>query len=275
MDAYRGYSYRDKVAVVTGAGSGIGRALALRLAGEGARLAISDVTDGVAQTAMQCRERGAEVHDYRVDVSDRALVMAHAEQVVADLGRVDVAVNNAGVALSATVAETSVEDFQWLMGINFWGVVHGTQAFLPYLAASGDGRLVNISSIFGLIGVPKQAAYNSAKFAVRGFTEALRQEVEIDQMPVQVCCVHPGGIKTNIARSARVGASGDGNHVAIFDKIAVTSADGAAKAILRGAARGQRRILVGPDARVVAALPRLLGAAYQPLVVKAVRRAGY
>lgn len=231
------FSFSGGTAVITGAASGIGRGLALELARRGARLALSDITGAVAETARQCSELGAEVRDYRLDVADRDAVFAHAAEVLADFGQVHLAVNNAGVALSATVAEVKIEDFEWLMNINFWGVVHGSQAFLPHLAASGDGRLVNISSVFGFIGVPKQAAYNAAKFGVRGFTEALRQEVEVDRLPVKVSCVHPGGIKTDIARNARVGASGDDRHIAAFDKVAVTSAEGAARAILRGSAR--------------------------------------
>ena len=142
-----------------------------------------------------------------VDVADRAAVFAWADRVVAEHGAVHLVVNNAGVGLGATVEAMSYEDFEWLMGINFWGVVHGTKAFLPHLAASGEGHIVNLSSVFGLISVPSQSAYNAAKFAVRGFTDALRMELEIAGSPVSCTTVHPGGVKTNIARNARIDAS--------------------------------------------------------------------
>ena len=169
----------NRVAVVTGAGSGIGRALAQALAAKGCRLALSDVNEtGLAETAAACNE--TEVRTYLLDVADRDAVYAHADQVASDFGAVNLIINNAGVALSASVREMTDEDFKWVMDIDFWGVAHGTRAFLPYLIASGDGHVVNISSVFGLIGVPKQSAYNAAKFAVRGFTEALRQEMIVE-----------------------------------------------------------------------------------------------
>ena len=155
----------NRVAVVTGAGSGIGRALAVALAEKGCRLALSDVNEtGLAETAAGCS--GAEVRTYTLDVSDRDAIYAHAEQVARDFGQVNLVINNAGVALSASVREMTDDDFKWVMDIDFWGVAHGTRAFLPHLIASGDGHVVNISSVFGLIGVPKQSAYNAAKFAV-------------------------------------------------------------------------------------------------------------
>jgi NAD(P)-dependent dehydrogenase (short-subunit alcohol dehydrogenase family) len=185
--------FTDRVAVITGAGSGIGRALALELAERGAQLALSDINEAsVSETVTLCQNRGAQAKGYRLDVADREQVTAHAAEVVEHFGRVNIVVNNAGVALKANVEEMSYTDLDWLMGINFWGVVHGTKAFLPHLIASGDGHLVNISSVFGLIGVPTQSAYNAAKFGVRGFTEALRQEMLIDRRPVGVSCVHPG-----------------------------------------------------------------------------------
>src|SRR5882757_4357607 len=197
-------NFTDRVAVITGAGSGIGRALALELAGRGARLALSDIDEvAVADTAAHCEKAGAQAKGYRLDVADRAAVTAHADAVAAEFGQVNLVVNNAGVAVMATVEEMSYADLDWIVGINFWGVVHGTKAFLPHLIASGDGHLVNVSSVFGFVGVPTQSAYNATKFAVRGFTEALRQEMLIEKKPVGVHCVHPGGIDTNIARAAR------------------------------------------------------------------------
>ncbi len=269
-------TYRGKTAVVTGAGSGIGRALALDLAARGAVLALSDV-DGaaVADTAAQCRALGAAAEGVVLDVRDREAVFAHAEHVATTCGAVHLVVNNAGVAVHGPVRELSAADMTWLMDVNFWGVVHGTQAFLPHLAASGDGQLANVSSLFGLIAVPKQAIYNASKFAVRGWTEALRQECLNDGVPVSVSCIHPGGVRTAIARNARTTASEDGQQLAgVFERIARTTPAGAARAVLRGLERDKARILVGPDAYALAALPRLLGASYARLTAPATRRAG-
>jgi NAD(P)-dependent dehydrogenase (short-subunit alcohol dehydrogenase family) len=259
--------FTDRVAVITGAGSGIGRALALELADLGARLALSDVDEvAVADTAARCEKAGAQAKSYRLDVADRDAVTAHANAVAAEFGQVNLVVNNAGVALVATVDEMSYADLEWIVGINFWGVVHGTKAFLPHLIASGDGHLVNVSSVFGFVGVPTQAAYNATKFAVRGFTEALRQEMLVAKRPVQVSCVHPGGIRTNIARDARDATGTDPDQRAVdFAKIARTSPEDAAKIIIRGIRRNKPRILVGPDAYLFDAVPRLLGARYQRL----------
>jgi NAD(P)-dependent dehydrogenase (short-subunit alcohol dehydrogenase family) len=260
-------NFTDRVAVITGAGSGIGRALALDLAGRGARLALSDVDEvAVADTAARCEKLGVQAQGYQLDVSDRAAMTAHADQVVAEFGRVNLVVNNAGVALMATVEEMSYEDFDWIVGINFWGVVHGTKAFLPHLIASGDGHLVNISSVFGFVGVPTQSAYNATKFAVRGFTEALRQEMLLEKRRVGVSCVHPGGIRTNIARDARAPENSTSQQRANdFSRIARTTPEQAAKTILRGVERKRARILIGPDAYVFDAAPRLLGSGYQRL----------
>jgi NAD(P)-dependent dehydrogenase (short-subunit alcohol dehydrogenase family) len=201
-----------KVVVVTGAGSGIGRALALQAADQDAVLALSDWDEaGLVETAQLVQARSVSaagrVRTDKVDVRDRATMHDYAGSVRRELGRVNVVVNNAGVALHGDFEETSYEDFEWVVDVDFWGVVHGTKSFLPHLIESGDGHLVNISSLFGLIGMPGQTAYNSAKFAVRGFTEALRQEMLIARHPVQVTCVHPGGIKTRIAHNARATTS--------------------------------------------------------------------
>ena len=265
--------FADKVSVITGAGSGIGRALSVELARRGARLALSDVdVVSVAETAALCEKEGADVRHYQLDVADRAAVYAHAEAVAGEFGVVNLVVNNAGVALIASVAEMTWEDLEWVMNIDYWGVVHGTKAFLPHLIASGEGHLVNISSVFGLIGVPTQSAYNSAKFAVRGFTEALRQEMLIERRRVGVSCVHPGGIKTNIVRNAR---AGEGASLAgmrsRFDQLALTTPEQAARIILRGVERNRPRILVGPDAYVIDALPRVFGPLYQRINATGVR----
>jgi NAD(P)-dependent dehydrogenase (short-subunit alcohol dehydrogenase family) len=270
--------YDGKTAVITGAGSGIGRALAVDLAGRGARLAISDIDLAtLADTAAICERAGATVRHYRLDVADRQAVLAHADEVVESFGTVNLVVNNAGVALMANVEDMSWEDFDWLMGINFWGVVHGTKAFLPHLISSGDGHLVNISSVFGFVGVPSQSAYNAAKFAVRGFTEALRQEMLIARHPVAVSCVHPGGIRTNIARDARASKALDVDRekqASDFARAARTTPEEAAATILRGVDRRRARILIGADAYVFDAVPRVLGARYQGIAASAIRRFG-
>ena len=261
-------SWTDKVAVVTGAGSGIGQAVAVRLAHAGAAVAVSDVDEIAAErTATKCREHGVTARAYSLDVTDRDAIYWHADQVVQDFARVNFVINNAGVALKAPVRAMTDEQFRWVMDVNFWGVVHGSRAFLPHLIASGEGHLANVSSVFGLIGVPTQSAYNASKFAVRGFTEALRQEVLIDRLPVGVSCIHPGGVRTNIAKSAGGIAPSEREKTAKqFSRIARTSPDTAARTILRGVARGRARILIGGDAYVIDALPRLLGSAYQRVV---------
>lgn len=263
---------KNKVAVITGAGSGIGRALAKELAARGCRLALSDVNDaGLKQTVELCN--AIDVKTYLLDVSDRDAIYAHAEAVANDFGDINLVINNAGVALSASVREMTDDDFKWIMDIDFWGVAHGTRAFLPHLIASGDGHVVNLSSVFGLIGVPKQSAYNAAKFAVRGFTEALRQEMKLENQPVAISCVHPGGIRTNIANSARMGKSENAEAQRKgFDKLAVTTPEKAAKIIVRGILKNESRILVGPDAWGIDVINRVLGSAYQPLVERFSRK---
>jgi len=266
--------FHGKVAAVTGAGSGIGRALALDLASHGARLALSDINEeNVRATVDECRRRGAEAEAYRLDVADREAVFAHANQVKDRFESVNLIVNNAGVAMTKTVEETSIEDYEWIMGINFWGVLYGCKAFLPHLIASGDGHVVNISSVFGLIAVPSHSGYNAAKFGVRGFTEALRQEMAMAGQPVGVSCVHPGGVKTPIARSARV-AEGDPEEIgADFERLARTTPEAAARTILEGVRRDRAKILIGGDAHVIDVTQRVLGSRYQGLVSWAARRA--
>src|SRR4029079_17978802 len=195
-------SFEGRVAAITGAGSGIGRALAQELARRGAHLALCDIDEvGLAETVALCEGSGVKVTSQRVDVANRDAMYAWADQVVAHHGKVNLIFNNAGVALGATIEAMSFDDFEWLMGINFWGVVHGTKAFLPHLKAAGEGHIVNLSSVFGLISVPTQSAYNAAKFGVRGFTDALRIELDIERCGVSATTVHPGGVKTNIARN--------------------------------------------------------------------------
>lgn len=272
---------RGKVAAITGAGSGIGRALALELARAGARLALSDVDpEGLARTAQLVQAEGASCTTARVDVADRGGVVAWADACRAAHGQVNLLVNNAGVALAAAAESVRIDDFHWLMGINFWGVVHGTQAFLPHLRASGEGHVVNMSSIFGIVAMPTQSAYNASKFAVRGYTEALRMELELEGAPVGVTCVHPGGVATNIARAQRLGAGipalmgtdEEGFRRRSERLIQTTTPEAAARRILAGVRRNARRVLVGPDARALDIMARVLGAGYQPLLVRQVRR---
>ena len=265
-------TFRGRVAAVTGAGSGIGRALARELAARGAHLALSDIDEAtLAETVMLCEGSGVKITSQRVDVADRDAVYAWADQVVADHGRVNLIVNNAGVALAATIEAMSYPDFEWLMSINFWGVVYGTKAFLPHLKAAGEGHVINLSSVFGLISVPGQSAYNSAKFAVRGFTDALRIELEMEDCGVSCTTVHPGGVKTNIARNARVDPSVTAAGRSVpddFDRMARTTPESAARQILLGVTRNRRRVLVGPDAAVIDLVSRLPARVSQRLVAK-------
>ncbi|AJP57265.1 short-chain dehydrogenase [Pandoraea vervacti] len=274
-------TFTDKVAAITGAGSGMGRSLALELARRGTHLALSDIDEAsVAATAAACRALGVRVTSQRLDVAEREAVFAWARASVAAHGKVNLVFNNAGVSLSVPVATARQEDFVWLMDINFWGVVHGTQAFLPYLTASGEGHIVNTSSLFGIIAMPTQSAYNASKFAVRGFTEALRMELDLAGAPVSCTCVHPGGVATNIVTASRIddsiaaftGVDPQTHRRRANQLIDVTSADAAARQILIGVERNARRVLVGPDARRVDKLARVLGASYQALVVWFYRR---
>jgi NADP-dependent 3-hydroxy acid dehydrogenase YdfG len=266
---------QGKVAVVTGAGSGIGRALAYDLARRGAKLALSDVDQiGLAETARHARVIGATVHEQRLDVTDRDAVLAYADKVAAEFGTVNIVINNAGVAFTGEVEKMTFEQIERVMDVDFWGVVHGTKAFLPHLIASGDGHLVNISSLFGLLAMPSQSAYNAAKFAVRGFTESLRQEMLINGHPVKVTCVHPGGIQTAIARNAGTVEGIDQSEFADFfdSKLAKTSAESAARTILRAVAANRPRVLVGLDAKLLDLLVRTVGARYQRLFATMARR---
>ncbi|GGJ92396.1 short-chain dehydrogenase [Alloalcanivorax dieselolei] len=268
-------SFKDKVAVITGAGSGIGRALAGQLAAQGAKLALSDVNEaGLRETVEALGLDSERVISKVFDVADRNAVYTFADEVMAHFDAAHLVINNAGVALGASVEEMSYEDFEWLMGINFWGVVYGTKAFLPHLKAAGEGHIVNVSSVFGLIGVPTQSAYNAAKFAVRGFTESLRQELEIENGGVSCTTVHPGGIKTNIARNARMGSgmekiTGTDADKARrdFEKLFRTTPEEAARTILKGVRANKRRVLIGSDALAIDGMQRLLPTSYQRLMV--------
>jgi NAD(P)-dependent dehydrogenase (short-subunit alcohol dehydrogenase family) len=266
---------RDKVVVITGAGSGMGRELARQAAQQGALLAISDWnTDGLGETVDIVKALGAEVRSDVVDVSYRAAVAQWAVDVVGQFGRVDLLINNAGVSLTGDFEEMSYADFDWIVGVNLHGVVNGTKEFLPHLIASGNGAIVNVSSLFGLISMPGQSAYNATKYAVRGFTEALREEMLVNRHPVTVTSVHPGGIKTGIVRHGRTTAGQDHARLtSLFEKkLAKMSADKAASIILKGALTGKARVLVGLDAHLLHHFAKVVGSRYQDVVAHVVPR---
>nr|WP_317200537.1 SDR family NAD(P)-dependent oxidoreductase [uncultured Psychrobacter sp.] len=291
IDSY----YRDHVAAITGAGSGMGRELALHLAQMGCHLALSDINaEQLAQTKDLLVGYDVKVTTTMLDVSDNKAVEAWADEVMSDHGKVNFIFNNAGVALYSTVEGSSISELEWVMDINFWGVVYGTKAFLPLIKNSvkasaidssskannqnkssrqfkEHGHIINISSLFGLTAQPSQSAYNASKFAVRGFTESLRQELDIQQSGVSATCIHPGGIKTNIANSARgndsiidIGLSNDA--IKKFNKFLKFDASQAAWIILQAAATNQPRCLIGNDAKVIDALQRVFPARYSQVL---------
>ena len=260
--------FAGRVAAVTGAGSGIGQALALELARSGASVAISDVdTEGLAQTEEQLKAIGAPVRSDRLDVTEREAFQIYADQINKHFGKVNQIYNNAGIAFTGDVEISAFKDIERVMDVDFWGVVNGTKAFLPHLIASGDGHIVNVSSLFGLMSMPGQAAYNSAKFAVRGFTEALRQELVLNRDPVKVTSVHPGGIKTAIARNGLTAEGVDPEaQYRFFDKrLASTTPQRAAEIILEAVRKNKARVLVGQDAIVLDLIVRITGSGYQRL----------
>jgi NADP-dependent 3-hydroxy acid dehydrogenase YdfG len=269
--------FDGKVAVVTGAGSGIGQALAIELGRSGAKLAISDVdTDGLATTEERLTAIGAPVKTDRLDVTEREAFELYAAAVKEHYGAVNQIYNNAGISFMGSIEASQFKDIERVMDVDYWGVVNRTKVFLPHLIASGDGHIVNISSVFGLLAVPGQGAYNAAKFAVRGFTEALRQEMLVAGHPVKVTCVHPGGIKTAIARnSAAVEGVDQAELAKFFDKkLASTSAQKAARVILDGVRRNKARVLVGNDAKALDLLARVTGSGYQRVVATVTSRQG-
>ncbi|GAC56775.1 putative alcohol dehydrogenase [Gordonia hirsuta DSM 44140 = NBRC 16056] len=264
--------FRGKVVVVTGAGSGIGRALAVKLAQRGAKVAISDVDPaGLSTTEQLVQEAGGDVHAQLLNVVEREAFMEYADAVVAHFGKVNAIINNAGIAHHGEVETMEFKDIERIMDVDYWGVVNGTKIFLPHVIASGDGAIVNVSSLFGLLSEPGQSAYNSAKFAVRGFTEALRQEMLIAKNNVAVTCVHPGGIKTAIARNSTASGDHDAAKTAeLFDKyLARTSPEKAADIILRAVEKEHARVLVGADAKLLDLGVRLVGSYYQGIAARA------
>lgn len=260
----------NSVAVITGAASGIGRALAVKLASENiAGLAISDVNEaGLAETAEMAAAYGVPVSTHIIDVSNLDQVQRLADESVAKHRRVTHLINNAGVGVIGTFEQISLDDFEWLMGINFWGVIYGCKVFLPILKQQPAGHIVNVSSVFGFIAPEEQTAYCSSKFAVRGFTESLRHELAGTN--VAVSCVHPGGIKTNIARNSRIGENTPEEWkqqgAKFFDKVAKTSPETAANVIVKGIKEGNPRILIGKDAYAISTFSRLFPARYLRII---------
>ena len=262
-------TFNQRVVVITGAASGIGRSLAVQLAGMGARLAVADTNvEGMVETQQLAENAGARCTTHKLDVADREGFESFAREVVCEHGEVHVVFNNAGVTMVDSVENQSYEDFDWLMNINFWGVVHGTRAFLPYLKQVDEAHIVNVSSVFGILAMPLQSAYNSSKFAVRGFTEALKMELAGSH--IQVSCVHPGGIKTGIARDARMNEKTMGISTeqmkTEFDAKAGTTAEQAAKIIIRGVLKNKRRIIVGTDAKIMSLVTRFFPGSYEKIL---------
>lgn len=266
----------SRVAVITGAGSGIGRSLALGLARRGAALALCEIDPArLAEVAAEARAAGSpRVSEHRLDVADAAAIAALPADVEAAHGRVTDLFNNAGVSVVGEFQKMTPADFEWLFGINFWGVVNMSRAFLPLLLREGTSHLVNVSSVFGFIGVPQQSAYCASKFAVRGFTESLRHELAASG--VRVVQVHPGGIKTRIAHDARHAVAADATSRQTmadhFVKSARTTADDAAGYILACLDRGEVRIRIGADARLIDRLARLAPLRYWGMIKRHAQR---
>ena len=269
-------NFQNKVAAITGAGSGIGQQLALLLAKEGCHLSLSDVNEqGLIETVEKLKDTDVRVTIKKLDVADQVAVKAWAEETVQDHGSVNMIFNNAGVALASTVEGASYEELEWIVNINFWGVVYGTKEFLPFIKQTGDGHIVNISSLFGLTAQPTQSAYNATKFAVRGFTESLRQELDMENCGVSALCVHHGGIRTNIANSAKMNDSlktlgmNPEKSAKSFNKLLRCPPEEAARQILEAVKKDKRRLLIGNDAKALDLLQRLLPTGYQKVIALA------
>lgn len=262
--------FSNKVAAITGAGSGMGRALAVQLAKLDCAVAISDVVDeNLLETESLIKEYDVKVTRHLVDVSDRSVMEQYASEVNATHGKVNLIFNNAGVSVTDSAEHMNYEDFEWLMNINFWGVVHGTRAFLPFLKEASEAHIINTSSIFGILSFPTQSAYNASKFAVRGYTESLRQELA--DTHIGVSCVHPGGVKTNIIKTSRYTPSDNESPTKEefeenFEQMAALTSDEAALIILRGVEKNKARILVGKDAKLLTWISRLAPVNYPRLL---------
>ncbi len=267
--------FSGKVAAITGAGSGIGRALALALAKEGCHVAISDVdAAGLKESMNALSAFNIRCTSTELDVRDQQAVESWSDDIVAEFGSVDFIFNNAGVALFDTAESDDLDSFRWVMDINFWGMVYGSKAFLRHFRAAGHGYVINVSSLFGLIGVPDQSAYNASKFAIRGYTEALA--LELKETLIGVSSVHPGGILTNIARNSRFNKSifrksTKSKSVARFDQIAKTTPAEAAAVILKGVSANKRRILIGIDAKILDLIQRIMPTKYGDFLYKVMK----
>ena len=263
-------SFKGKRAFITGAASGIGRALAKALAEEEVEVALCDWDKGaVEKTLSDIKAMGGKGEAYGLDVSQRDAVHALADKLLAQKGGIDIVINCAGVAQSALIENLTYDDLEWVMGINFFGMVYGTKAFLPHLLQKGEGHIVNVSSVFGLFSVPSQSAYNAAKFGIRGFTEALRHELR--ETEVVVSSVHPGGVSTNIVRNMRRPQIENVEEAMEefdqrFQEIAHTSSEDAAQIIIKGMKKGKMRILIGKDAHIMDAIVRLFPVRYMSVM---------
>jgi butyryl-CoA dehydrogenase len=250
-------NFENKVVVITGAGSGIGRALALEFRKLGAKLALNDLSEPTLLATVAMLGESGGIYHRAFDVANRMDFYQFADDVAAHYGRVDVVINNAGVAISKlTAAEVSIEDYEWILGVNLWAMMYGSLAFLPHLRKQKESSIVNLSSVFGIHGIPYQAAYCTTKFGIRGFTESMALEEQMNETGVTVTSVHPGGIKTNIARSSRY-AGKDEKSTQQFEKAFITTPEKAAQAIIKAIRRKKTRVLVGPDAKVLYFLNRL------------------
>ena len=269
-------NFKNKVAAITGAGSGIGQQLAVLLAKQGCHLSLSDVNaQGLAQTVELLEKSNVRVTTQKLDVADRDAMKLWAADTVQHHGSVNMIFNNAGVALGSTVEGASYEELEWIVNINFWGVVYGTKEFLPLIKKSGEGHIINISSLFGLTAQPTQSAYNATKFAVRGFTESLRQELDIENCGVSALCVHPGGIRTNIANAAKMNDSlralgmNPEKSAETFNKLLRCPPEEAARQILDAVQKDKRRLLIGNDAKTLDLIQRVLPTGYQKVTAMA------
>ena len=271
-------NFKNKVAAITGAGSGMGQQLAILLAKAGCHLSISDVNEkGLAETVELVKPYNVRVTSKKVNVAKVEEMRAWAADTVQNHGSVNMIFNNAGVALGSTVEGATYEELEWIMNINFWGVVYGTKEFLPYIKKTGDGHIINISSLFGLTAQPTQSAYNATKFAVRGFTESLRQELDLENCGVSALCVHPGGIRTNIANDARMNDSlkslgmNPEKSAKAFNKLLRMPAEDASQQILDAVLKNKRRLLIGNDAKAIDLMQRILPTGYQKVTALATK----
>ena len=271
-------NFKNKVAAITGAGSGIGQQLAILLAKQGCHLSLSDVNEqGLAQTAELVKSSNVRVTTKKVNVANLEEIRTWAQDTVQNHGSINMIFNNAGVALGSTVEGASYEELEWIVNINFWGVVYGTKEFLPLIKKSGEGHIVNISSLFGLTAQPTQSAYNATKFAVRGFTESLRQELDMENCGVSALCVHPGGIRTNIANAAKMNDSlrtlglNPEKSAQTFNKLLRCPPEEAARQILEAVQKDKRRLLIGNDAKTLDLIQRILPTGYQKVTALATK----